>query len=96
MTSEREAYIYIPLPGTLETVPSALLRVKTLSDGTLIGRFRYGDRYLQRREAVALDPFHLSLDKTVYEFTQLKGISGAVRDASPDTWGWRVIEHLAP
>lgn len=93
MTSEREAYIYIQLPGTLDTVPAALLKVQTLPDGTEIGRFRYGDRYLQRAEAVALDPYRLPLDKTVHEFTQLKGIPGAVRDASPDAWGRRVIEH---
>ena len=33
MTSEREAYVYVQLPGTLETVPAALLRVQTLPDG---------------------------------------------------------------
>ncbi len=93
MTSEREAYVYIQLPATLETVPAALLKVQTLPDGTQIGRFRYGDRYLQRAEAVALDPYRLPLDKTVHEFTQLKGIPGALRDASPDAWGRRVIEH---
>lgn len=93
MTSEREAYVYIQLPGSLETVPAALLRVQTLPDGTRIGRFRYGDRYLARREAVALDPFRLPLAKQVFEFTQLKGIPGAVRDAAPDAWGRRVIEH---
>lgn len=93
MTSERQAYVYIQLPGTLDTVPAALLKVQTLSDGTQIGRFRYGDRYLQRPDAVALDPFRLPLARTVYEFTQLKGIPGAVRDASPDAWGRRVIEH---
>ncbi|MES2681883.1 MAG: hypothetical protein V4650_00040 [Pseudomonadota bacterium] len=93
MTSEREAYVYIQLPGTLDTVPAALLKVQTLPDGTQIGRFRYGDRYLQRADAVALDPFRLPLDKTVHEFTQLKGIPGAVRDAAPDSWGRRVIEH---
>lgn len=93
MTSERQAYVYAQLPGTLETVPAALLKVQTLSDGTQIGRFRYGDRYLQRPDAVALDPFRLPLARTVYEFTQLKGIPGAVRDASPDAWGRRVIEH---
>ena len=93
MTSERQAYVYIQLPGTLETVPAALLRVQTLPDGTQIGRFRYGDRYLQRSDAVALDPFLLPLDKTVYEFTRLMGIPGAVRDAGPDAWGRRVIEH---
>jgi serine/threonine-protein kinase HipA len=71
---------YIQLPGTLKTVPAALLRVQTLPDGTQIGRFRYGDRYLQRPEAVALDPFQLPLAREVFEFTQLKGIPGAVRD----------------
>ena len=93
MTSEREAYVYVQLPGTLQTVPAALLRVQSLPDGTQIGRFRYGDRYLQRPEAVALDPFRLPLAKEVFEFTQLKGIPGAVRDAGPDAWGRRVIEH---
>lgn len=53
MTSEREVYVYIQLPGSLETVPAALLRVQTLPDGAQIGRFRYGDRYLARSEAVA-------------------------------------------
>ena len=93
MTSEREAYVYIQLPGTLETVPAALLRVQTLPDGTQVGRFRYGDRYLARPDAVAFDPFRLPLAKQVFEFTQLKGIPGAVRDAAPDAWGRRVIEH---
>jgi serine/threonine-protein kinase HipA len=93
MTSERQAYVYIQLPGTLQTVPAALLKVQTLPDGTQIGRFRYGDRYLQRADAVALDPYRLPLGKNVQEFTQLKGIPGAVRDASPDAWGRRVIEH---
>ena len=93
MTSERDAYVYIQLPGTLETVPAALLRVQTLPDGTQVGRFRYGDRYLHRPEAVALDPFQLPLAKSVFEFTRLKGIPGAVRDAGPDAWGRRVIEY---
>lgn len=93
MTSEREAYVYIQLPGTLETVPAALLRVQTLPGGTQIGRFRYGDRYLARPEAVALDPLRLPLARQVFEFTRLLGIPGAVRDAAPDAWGRRVIEH---
>lgn len=93
MTSEREAYVYLQLPGTLETVPAALLRVQTLPNGTQIGRFRYGDRYLARPDAVALDPFRLPMAKEVFEFTDLAGIPGAVRDAAPDAWGRRVIEH---
>lgn len=93
MTSEREAYVYVQLPGSLETVPAALLRVQTLPDGTQVGRFRYGDRYLQRDDAISFDPFQLPLAKRVFEFTQLKGIPGAIRDAGPDAWGRLVIEH---
>ena len=93
MTSERQAYIYVQLPGTLNTVPAALLKVENLDDGTFVGRFRYGDRYLERKDAIAFDPFQLPLGDTVHEFTKLKGIPGAVRDAGPDAWGRRVIEH---
>ena len=93
MTSERQVYVYIQLPGALESVPAALLKVEKLANGTYVGRFRYGDRYLQRSDAVAFDPFQLPLGKNVHEFTKLKGIPGAVRDAGPDAWGRRVIEH---
>ena len=93
MTSEREAYVYIQLPGTLTTVPAALLKVQSLANGMQIGRLRYGDRYLARTDAVELDPYRLPLSKSVYEFTQLGGIPGALRDASPDAWGRRVIER---
>ncbi len=92
MISERQVYIYIQLPGSLESMPAAILRVQTLSDGMCIGRFRYGERYLQHAQAIALDPYQLPLNNVVYEFTKLKGIPGAVRDASPDAWGRRVIE----
>lgn len=93
MISERQAYVYIQLPHTLDIIPAALLRVQTLADGTQIGRFRYGDRYLGNADALALDPFRLPLAKRVFEFTDLKGIPGALRDAAPDAWGRRVIEH---
>ena len=93
MTSESQAYIYVQLPGTLNTVPAALLKVEKLRDGTFVGRFRYGDRYLERKDAVEFDPFQLPLGDIVREFTKLKGIPGAVRDAAPDAWGRRVIEH---
>src|SRR3989454_353585 len=93
MTSESQAYIYVQLPSTLNTVPAALLKVEKLRDGTFVGRFRYGDRYLERKDAVEFDPFQLPLGDIVREFTKRKGIPGAVRDAAPDAWGRRVIEH---
>ncbi len=93
MPSERQAYVYVQLPGSLNTVPAALLKVEKLPDGTFVGRFRYGDRYLERKDAISFDPLRLPLGAAVQEFTKLKGIPGAVRDAGPDAWGRRVIEH---
>src|SRR3989442_14249233 len=92
MTSESRAYVYVQLPRTLDTVPAALLKVEKLRDGTFVGRFRYGDRYLERKDAIALDPFKLPLGNTVQEFTRLKGIPGAVPDTDPDACGRRLIE----
>lgn len=89
---EQACYVYIQLPGTMETVPCASLKVRAIGAGTFEGTFTYGKRYLERPEVVALDPFHLPLSTRPQKFTKLKGIPGAVRDASPDTWGRRVIQ----
>ena len=85
-------YVYIQLPETMETVPCASLRVRAVGAGAFEGTFTYGKRYLERPEVVALDPFHLPLSTRPRKFTKLEGIPGAVRDASADAWGRRVIE----
>lgn len=89
---EQSCYVYIQLPGTTETVPCASLRIRTIAAGAYEGTFTYGKRYLERPDVVALDPFHLPLSTRPQRFTKLKGIPGAVRDASPDAWGRRVIQ----
>jgi len=91
-TDDQACYVYIQLPGTMETVPCASLRVRTIGAGAYEGTFTYGKRYLERPEVVPLDPFHLPLTTRPQKFTKLKGIPGAVRDASPDAWGRRVIQ----
>src|SRR5579859_6249486 len=53
--AERQAYVFIQLPETLQNVPAALLKVTRQRDGAYIGRFRYGDRYLERPDAVEFD-----------------------------------------
>ena len=85
-------YVYIQLPGTMETVPCASLRVLSVGAGAYEGTFTYGKRYLERADVVALDPFRLPLSARPRKFTKLKGIPGAVRDASPDAWGRRIIQ----
>ena len=89
---EQACYVYIQLPGTMETVPCASLKVRAVGAGAFEGTLTYGKRYLARPEVVALDPFHLPLSTRPQKFTKLKGIPGAVRDASPDAWGRRVIQ----
>jgi hypothetical protein len=81
---DQACYVYIQLPGSLETVPCASLKVRSVGAGAFEGTFTYGKRYLERPEVVALDPFHLPLSTRPLKFTKLKGIPGAVRDASPD------------
>ncbi|MES2957498.1 MAG: HipA domain-containing protein [Pseudomonadota bacterium] len=91
-TDQQACYVYIQLPGSFETVPCASLRVRNIGADAFEGTFTYGKRYLERQDVVALDPYHLPLTTRPQQFTKLKGLPGAVRDASPDAWGRRVIQ----
>ena len=96
MTSKSQAqacYVYITLPGLVEPVTAGRLVISTDRYQHPLGRFVYGKQYLQRQDAVEIDPTELKLTKNVCETTKLKGIFGALRDASPDYWGRRVIER---
>ncbi|AMN45743.1 serine/threonine-protein kinase HipA [Steroidobacter denitrificans] len=89
---EEFCYVYVQLPGTFEWVPCASLKIREVGAGAFQGTFTYGKRYLERPNVIALDPYHLSLSAKPLYFTKLKGIPGALRDASPDAWGRRVIQ----
>jgi serine/threonine-protein kinase HipA len=89
---ENLCYVYAQLPGSFEWVPCASLKVKELGAGAFQGTFTYGKRYLARQNVVELDPYHLKLTDKPMQFTKLRGIPGALRDASPDAWGRRVIQ----
>ena len=92
-TSDR-VYVYLQLPGSLEVVTAGYFE-QTESAGVLVGVFVYNPAYLGRDDAVPLDPFELPLRPGRFETVKLKGIFGALRDASPDAWGRRIIErHL--
>lgn len=89
---EQSCYVYIQLPGSFEWVPCASLRVREIAGSAFEGTFTYGKKYLARHNVVALDPYHLPLLERPQKFTKLMGIPGAIRDASPDAWGRRVIQ----
>ncbi len=88
-------FVYITLPGATEAVTAARFELTTSRGGFPLGRLVYGKSYLARGDAVAFDPVELALGPRVYETTMMKGVFGALRDASPDCWGRRVIERHA-
>lgn len=93
MISERECYVYIVLPGATEFITAGRFRVSPTPDGEPVGQFVYGRRYLDRGDAVELDPVELRLRRGVYETARMDGFFGAIRDSMPDYWGRRVIER---
>jgi serine/threonine-protein kinase HipA len=93
MTSERECYVYIVLPGATEFITAGRFEVSRTPDGDSVGQFFYGRRYLERSDAVELDPVELRLRRGRYETARMEGFFGAIRDSMPDYWGRRVIER---
>jgi len=97
MTSETpsECFVYVTLPGETEAVTAGRYALSTERRGVVEGRFVYGRSYLERPNAVALDPVELKLSPRTYSTVALGGVFGALRDASPDYWGRLVIQrHL--
>lgn len=93
MTSE--CFVYIVPPGGTEFVTAGRFRVSQGRDDDKLGEFVYGRRYMERPDAVELDPVELKLAETRYETARMSGFFGAIRDAMPDFWGRRVIERHA-
>ncbi len=94
MTSERECFVYIVLPGATQFVTAGRFRWRDQGSGG-VGEFVYGRSYREREEAVELDPVELRLSGQVYETARMDGFFGAIRDSMPDFWGRRVIERNA-
>ncbi|MDX2207691.1 MAG: type II toxin-antitoxin system HipA family toxin [Gemmatimonadales bacterium] len=90
---QRHCYAFIHLPG--ETTPVVCGRVEQRESGrSMVGGFAYGRSYLRRPSAVPIDPITLPLQRGDFpDTTQHRGLYGALRDASPDAWGRRVIEY---
>lgn len=91
-----ERVVFIHLPGECEAVPAG--RLSLVEDGIRLqaSRFAYGRRYVARSRAIAVDPVSLPLerDDDGIERVPVNGLPmfGAIRDATPDAWGRRVIE----
>jgi serine/threonine-protein kinase HipA len=90
-SSDQRAYVYLQLPQSLEVVTAGFYELD-FPQGVPTGTFVYNPAYLQRADAVPLDPYELPLAPRRAQTVKLKGIFGPLRDASPDAWGRRIIE----
>jgi serine/threonine-protein kinase HipA len=87
-------YVYLeegPVPtGVLETI--GVGREAT-------SRFRYGRRYLQRKDRLAIDPIQLPLPEADVDrdYAAPEGfvLFNGIRDAAPDGWGRHVMDRAA-
>jgi serine/threonine-protein kinase HipA len=90
-------FVAIHRPGATAAVPAGRLTMLEQGEQTLASRFSYGRRYLERANALAVDPVSLPLDARARHEDQapVNGLTlfGAIRDATPDAWGRRVIEN---
>lgn len=95
-TSTQQLFAFAHLDG--EWVPCG--RLELTEDGAALtaSNFAYGLRYLERGNAIEVDPVSLCLkdraavrEKILYP-AHAQAMFGGIRDAAPDAWGRRVIE----
>ena len=86
-----ELYVWVWLPGAVEPVVAGRLFRPREQPGYLY--FNYGSSYLGRSEAIPLYLPELPLRKGMISPAAGLTMPSALRDASPDAWGRRVIIH---
>jgi len=93
--AERKITVFIYLPNKTVAVPAGIFSHDADSG---IGNFSYGRKYIERSNALPVDPIALPIGPRPREVAVNGGIYGAFRDASPDFWGRLVIaaEFKAP
>ncbi|GAB3541739.1 type II toxin-antitoxin system HipA family toxin [Arthrobacter tecti] len=88
MASTSDIYVWAWLPEATAPVPAGRLREGAPGQFS----FDYGRRYLERGNAISLAPT-LPLSERTFGPTGSMGLPGALRDASPDAWGRRVVQY---
>jgi serine/threonine-protein kinase HipA len=89
-------YVFIYPPGQTEAVPAGRLDLVLRDRDLVTSQFQYGRRYMERSEALDVDPVSLPrAEEGSAPRAPVNGLPlfGAIRDAAPDAWGRRVIEN---
>ncbi len=89
MTSTVEIYI----DQGDETVPLGICRYVAKRRGQS-SVFEYDSRWLERKNAFAVDPQNLPLQTgPIYTSSEKSALPGAMRDSAPDRWGQQLIKR---
>lgn len=87
-----QTYVYLHLNDG--TVPVGLLTME--GEGrSATARFSYGRRYLQRKDAFAIDPVQLPMGEREYLAPEGFALFNGIRDAAPDGWGRHLMDRAA-
>jgi serine/threonine-protein kinase HipA len=86
--AEKKITVFIYLPDETVAVPAGIFSHDADAG---IGSFSYGRRYVERGNALPVDPVALPTGPAPRAVTTNSGIYGAFRDASPDYWGRLII-----
>jgi serine/threonine-protein kinase HipA len=94
--STTNLYAFAHIDG--EFAPAGKLNLTEQDQQTVASTFAYGQRYIERPNAIEIDPVGLALHPKESVkgklLTPPNGLSffGGIRDAAPDAWGRRLIE----
>lgn len=94
--TEQKLYVFAHIDR--QWAPCGLLTLTQDGEKMLASTFAYGTRYIERPDALEVDPVSLGLRdksavrrKALFPPNNLR-MFGGIRDAAPDAWGRRVIE----
>ena len=96
MSNQKKLFVFAKIES--EFVPAGILTLTEENTDVVASEFAYGTKYLDRPNAIEIDPVSLSISpknaiyrKKIAPVADLR-MFGGIRDAAPDAWGRRVIE----
>jgi len=92
-TSNR-VYVYLQLPGSLEIVTAGYFE-QTERTGVRVGVFVYNPAYLEREDAVPLDPFELPLRPGRFETVKRRNPAALFKEPEGELEGAQRAQHRA-
>lgn len=92
MPKQNDTYVFIHLNG--EWIPCGFLTIQE-DNRDILSTFQYGRKYLQRKDAISIDPIQLPLSESLFRSTKKSPLFGGIRDTAPDGWGRHILDRAA-